>query len=437
MARTRSYSEFLNSVIQLIGIPSSRLTTEVAESINQFFNNAIRDVWLSTQWLDICPRGEARFVGNRLTYGNDLAKSAYWTATAVTATGNQIANPLDGSVTASSMMETSANSEHKVVQNVTTFFPSQQYTITAYVRPNGRSNVQLVAYDGNTTYSAFYNVSAGTVGTVVNASGTSIALQPNGFYLCQLNFTASSSATTSGTYSLKLSTNGSTVSYAGDPTKGAYVWGCLVQQTTNVPISDLTIPWQQTGEETIESVFEVYQASPASAFYPRRQGYILSQDGIQMINGSWATYIDGVNQSSIYGILPNNPVFVFYRKYPPTFTGSDYSATATYSVDDQIYFTNSAGQGNYYKCIVATTAGQSPTTTPSSWQLIPLYNVFLQYCIYRTYADWLISDGQLDKAGKAATLAEQKLADSIEVQERQMGDVLPLKVQTHVTSRSY
>ena len=437
MARTRSYSEFLNSVIQLIGIPSSRLTTEVAESINQFFNNAIRDVWLSTQWLDICPRGEARFVGNRLTYGNDLAKSAYWTATAVTATGNQIANPLDGSVTASSMVETSANSEHKVVQNVTTFFPSQQYTITAYVRPNGRSNVQLVAYDGNTTYSAFYNVSSGTVGTVVNASGTSIALQPNGFYLCQLNFTASSSATTSGTYSLKLSTNGSTVSYAGDPTKGAYVWGCLVQQTTNVPISDLTIPWQQTGEETIESVFEVYQASPASAFYPRRQGYILSQDGIQMINGSWATYIDGVNQSSIYGILPNNPVFVFYRKYPPTFTGSDYSATATYSVDDQIYFTNSAGQGNYYKCIVATTAGQSPTTTPSSWQLIPLYNVFLQYCIYRTYADWLISDGQLDKAGKAAALAEQKLADSIEVQERQMGDVLPLKVQTHVTSRSY
>lgn len=437
MARTRNYSEFLNSVIQLIGIPSSRLTTEVAESINQFFNNAIRDVWLSTQWLDICPRGEARFVGNRLTYGNDLAKSAYWTATGVTTAGNVIANPLDGSVTASSMTETAANSEHKVVQNVTTFFPSQQYTITAYVRPNGRNNVQLVAYDGNTTYSAFYDVSAGTVGTVVNATGTSITLQPNGFYICQLNFTASSAATTSGTYSLKLSPNGSTVSYAGDPTKGVYAWGCLVQQTTNVPISDLTIPWQQIGEETIESVFDVYQASPASAFYPRRQGYLLSQDGIQMINGSWATYIDGVNQSSIYGILPNNPVFVFYRKYPPTFTGSDYSASSTYVVGDQIYFTDSSGNGNYYKCIAATTAGQSPSTTPGSWQLIPLYNVFLQYCIYRAYADWLISDGQLDKADKASAMAERKLADSIEVQERQMGDVLPLKVQTHVTSRSY
>ena len=437
MARTRNYSDFLDSVTQLIGIPPSRLTTEVADSINQFFNNAIRDIWIATQWYDTCPRGEARFVGNKLTYPNDLAKTAYWTATALTVTANQLANPLDGSVTASKLLETSATSEHKVVQDVTSFFPSQDYTITAYVRPNGRNNVQLVAYDGNTTFSAFFDISAGTVGTVVNASGSSISLQPNGFYLCQLNFTASASATSSGTYSLKLSTDGSTVSYAGDTAKGVYVWGCLVQQTTNVPVSDLLLPWQQTGEETIDAVFDVYQASPSSAFYPRQQGYLLTQDGIQMINGAWATYIDGVNQSSIYGILPCNPVFLFYRKYAPTYTGDDYSASSTYAIDDQVYFTDSAGRGNYWKCVAATTAGESPSTAPSKWQVIPLYTVFLQYCIYRAYADWLISDGQLDKGDRASAMADRKLADSIEVQERQMGDVLPTKFQTHVTSRAY
>jgi hypothetical protein len=69
--------------------------------------------------------------------------------------------------------------------------------------------------------------------------------------------------------------------------------------------------------------------------------------------------------------------------------------------------------------------------------VIPLYTVFLQYCIYRAYADWLISDGQLDKADRASAMADRKLADSIEVQERQMGDVLPTKFQTHVTSRAY
>jgi hypothetical protein len=435
MARTRNYSEFLSSVTQLMGVPLSRVTTELAESINQFFNNAIRDVWLSTQWLDICPRGEARFVGNGLTYPNDLAKTSYWTPTALTITGNQLANPLDGSVTASKVMEAASVSEHSVVQNVTSFFPSQQYTVTAYVRPNGRNNVQLVVYDGNTTYSAFYDVLAGTVGTVVNATGTSITLQPNGFYVCQLNFTASSAATSSGTYTLKLSTDGSTLNYLGDSNKGVYVWGCLVQQITNVPVSDLLIPWEQTGEETIESVFDVYQASPSSAFYPRKQGYLLTQSGIQMINGAWATYIDGVNQSSIYGVLPCNPVFLFYRRYPPVFTGSDYSASTAYVVGNQVYYTDSSGNGNYYKN-VANSTGVAPGNT-AYWQVIPLYTVFFQYCIYRSYADWLISDGQLDKGDRAMRMAEQKLADSIEVQERQMGDVLPLKVQTHVTSRSW
>ena len=437
MARTRNYSDFLNSVVQLIGIPPSRLTTEVADSVNQFFNNAIRDVWLSTQWIDICPRGEARFVGDRLTYPNNLAKTAYWSSTGLTVTGNQLANPLDGSVNASKLMETTANSEHRVVQNVTSFFPSQQYSIAAYVRPNGRSNVQLVAYDGATTYSAFFNVAAGTVGTVVNATGTTITLQPNGFYLCQLNFTASANATSSGSYNLKLSSDGSSVSYTGDAAKGVYAWGCLVQQLTNVPISDLTIPWQQVGEETIEAVFDVYQASPASAFYPRSQGYLLTQDGIQMVNGTWATYVDGVNQSSIYGVLPCNPVFIFYRKYLPMFTGTDYSAATAYAVDAQVYFTDAANNGNYYKCVEVTTPGDSPSTAPSKWEVIPLYTVFFQYCVYRAFGDWLISDGQLDKGDRIMKMAEQKLADSIEVQERQMGDVLPTKFQTHVTSRSW
>lgn len=437
MAKTRNYSEFLDSVTQLIGVPPSRLTTELADSLNAFFNNSIRDIWLATQWYETCPRGEARFVGNRLTYTNDLTKSAYWANTGLTISANQIANPLDGAVTASLLMEAATNTEHKVQQTVNSFFPSQQYTVTAYVRPNGRNNVQLVAFDGNTTYSAFFDIAAGTVGTVVNATGTNITLQPNGFYVCQLNFTASPSATTSGYYSLKFSTNGSTVSYLGDVSKGAYVWGCVVQQTTNVPVSDLLLPWEQLGEETIDAVFDVYQASPSSAYYPRRQGYLLTQDGIQMINGAWATYINGVNQSSIYGILPCNPVFLFYRKYLPTYTGSTYSATATYTVGNQIYFTDSSGAGNYYRCVTNTSAGQSPSTTPNSWRVIPLYTVFMQYCIYRTFADWLVSDGQLDKGDRVSRTAEQKLADAVEVLERQMGDVLPTKFQTHVTSRTF
>lgn len=436
MARTRNYSDFLTSLCGLVGIPVSRLSTELADSFNAFFNNAIRDAWLATQWLDICPRGEARFVGNRLTYPNDLSKTAYWTGTGVTVTPNNLANPLDGAITSSKVMETTANSEHRVVQTVSSFFPNQTYSVTCYARPNGRNQIKISAYDGSVTHSAFFNISSGTVGTTSNTTSTTITLQPNGFYLCQLVFTASANSTTSGSYTVNLSTNGTTISYTGDDTKGVYLWGCLVQQTTNVPVSDLLIPWEQTGEDTIESVFEVYQSSPSGGYYPRKQGYLLTQDGIQMINGTFASYVDGVNVTSIYGILPVNPVFLFYRKYPPTFTGSTYDGAVTYSEDDQVYYVDGSGKGNYYRCTVTSNTG-SPETEPTEWEVIPLYTVFFQFCVYRAFADWLYSDGQQDKGNNMMQMAQLKLTDSIEVQERQMGDVLPTKVQTHVTSRSY
>lgn len=46
-----------------------------------------------------------------------------------------------------------------------------------------------------------------------------------------------------------------------------------------------------------------------------------------------------------------------------------YSAGATYAVNDYITFNN--GQTtDYYKCLDATTAGQSPTTHPAKWQMV-------------------------------------------------------------------
>jgi len=420
MARTRHYSDFLSGVAALIGVPTSRITTELAASLNASFNNAIRDVWIAAPWHDTCPKGEARFVGNRLTYPNDLSQTTYWTATAVTVTANNLANPLDGRTTASRLLETVANSAHSAAQTVTSFFPNTSYTVSVYGRPINRDYIQIVVSDGSTTYSAFYNISTGTVGTTSNTTQTQCVQQPNGFYLCQLSFTTGTTTTTSGSCTIKISTDGSTVSYAGDTAKGVYLWGALVQQTSMVPMNDLVIPWEQTGEEIIETVFNVYQTSPSGAMYPRSQGYELTPDGIQIINGTWTSYVNGVVQSSLYGVLVVNPVFLYYRKYAGSYTGSTYSASATYTVGQQIYFTDASSNSNYYKCIVATSAGQSPSTTATSWQLLPIYNPFLQYCIYRTYADWLISDGQSDKASGAMSLADKMLTDAIEVQERQM-----------------
>jgi len=51
-------------------------------------------------------------------------------------------------------------------------------------------------------------------------------------------------------------------------------------------------------------------------------------------------------------------------------TAAAYSAATTYSVGDYITFTGTNGITDYYKCISATTAGQSPTTHAAKWQKV-------------------------------------------------------------------
>lgn len=440
MARTvRPYSTFLNDWAALVGVPTGRVSTEVASSANALFNGAINKVWNAGPWLEVCPNGEARFAGNRLTYPNDTNQTGSWTNTALTITANSIQNPADGRTTASKMMETAANSAHKIVQTVATFYPGETYTCSFYIRPNGRNDVQMSVSDGDTTHSAFFDMSDGTVGTTSNVDSTNMAQQPNGFWLCQITFDASDSATTSGTFSVLLSTNGSTTSYAGDTAKGIYIWGNLVQQTSNVPLNDCVIAYDQTGESEIDTVFTVYATSPFTAQNPPLIGYDLTSDGIQLINATpWPNtyYVSGVAQSSVYGTVPANPVFLYYRKTCPRFRGDTFDATATYAVDDQIYFTNSDSDSDYYRCLAATSAGEDPEDTPSKWEVLPIYDSMFEYCVFQSYADWLISDGQQDKAAGMYAIAKDRMDDQFDKQERQMGKVQPIRVQTHLTTQN-
>ena len=437
MARgTLHYSQFLTRLASLVGIPSDRITTELAAAWNTFFNTAYADMWQRTAWLEACPYGEARFAGNLLTYPNDLSKTANWTATALTITHAPagVPNPMDGRLTVSKLLETTANSAHKVAQTVI-FLPSTSYQLACYARPNQRDYLYFWANDGVTTYSAFFNVSTGVVGTTSNCTAT-ISQQASGFYLCTMLFT-SNAAATSGTVNVAVSSDGSTTSYAGDAAKGLYIWGVLGLQTTNVPPTQYVIPWEQTGENAIDTLFDIYMTNPTAANYPRQQGYQLGPDGITLISGNWNSYyVNGVNQNNIYGSLPANPVFLYYRKEAPLFEGSTYSATATYAVGDQIYFTSSTGYGDYYKCLVATTAGQSPDTTAASWEVLPVYATFFDHCLYQSLGDWLTSDGQQDKAMGIYALAQTKMDDQFDIVERQMASVLPMTVQTHLKAQT-
>jgi len=432
--RLRNYSDFTARVSGLIGVPYSGTTSDEKAFIQGYFNTAMQDVWNRNNWVDVCPFGEARFAGNLLNYPNDLTKSAYWTATAVTPTADALANPADGRVTASKILETTATSAHSEAQSYN-FIPSVNYTFSGYAKPLGRNWLYLAVNDGATTYYSFFNISTGVVGTNANNVQTpTIVQQNNGFWLCTIYFTSSANAGT-GTATVAISSDGSTLSYAGDATKGIYSWGNLLLQTSFASPTSLTVPWNQKGEDEIDAVFQVWKDSPANAGNPRRQGYEINPNGIQLIGPI------GYNLGVIYNSVPTYytptqlPVYLYYRKKCPDYSAPDYDAASTYAVDSQVLFENSGDIVNFYKCVVATTVGQDPENTPSSWELIEIPEIFFQYAIYSSYADWLRMDGQTEKAANADALAQRKMDDESDKQERQEGFVLPMSVYTHVTSR--
>lgn len=447
--RTRPYSDFLWNIAGLIGVPFDRITTtspigqvsvSIADSINSLFNGNFRRIWDASNWTDICPKGEARFCGNLLTYPNDLSKTANWTATNVTVTANSIANPADNRTTASRVAETTTNGAHKVVQSSIAFFPNQQYQVSAYARPYGTTNwLYMSVSDGNSTFTCFFNVYTGVIGTTGTGVTASIQQCANGFFLCTMLFSASASATT-GSVTVQTSSDGSTLSYAGTATNGLYVWGVLALQQTAISPQIYTIPWSQTGENEIESVFTAWKDNPYNASYPRQQGFIINDQGIQLISSlGWDTGTYGYTGTQGN---PSNPTYIYYRKAYKFFTGTTFDASATYGVGQQIYYTiatasaSNYGTSDYYVCVAATSAGQDPEDTPNSWQKIDLPEVFFDYLVYRTYGDYLIADGQMDKAQGAYALAEQKKEDELDRQERQQYDLIPLMVNTHVTSQA-
>ena len=433
--KVKSYSDYLDSVCALVGTPVDRLSTETAELLRVSFNAALKNAWLTFPWIDLCPYGEARFVGSRFDYPNDLSKTA-WTKNNTTATAEQLQNPLDGRTNASKLLETVANGVHNVAPTAVPLVVSTNYTMSAYVRPNGRSWVYFLVNDGVTTHSCFFNVTTGAVGTQANCTGN-IQSVGSGYYLCAMQFTTDAACNAlSSSVLLSISSDGSTLSYAGDTAKGLYVWGATLVQTTNTPPSDSVIPYDQTGEERMESVFDLWRDTPLGGATPRSQLYKLTRNGVTLITGNYLSFAT-VNSAgtTITTNLPN-PVFVYYRKDAPDMYGDAYDATAAYAVDDQVYFTDSNGDSDYYRCTAAASAGDTPESDPDKWTVLSIPEPLFWSSVWQSYADWLTTDGQADKALMAYNMAQKKLDDQYDREQRLMGNDFPIKFSTHASQQA-
>lgn len=149
---------------------------------------------------------------------------------------------------------------------------------------------------------------------------------------------------------------------------------------------------------------------------------------------SFRLYNDGITQKLV---MPSDPgtVYAEYRTKRPELVGDLYSASVAYSVGAQVYFdsgsntgtytpvTGKPHYGNFYNCLEATTAGQSPSTHPAKWQIVQIPYLFASYAARGAFADWLKSELQLEAAQAAEAEAQNTLTEAIDIVLRQQKQV--------------
>lgn len=202
-------------------------------------------------------RSESVQAQNLLAAACDPENTA-WTLTNITATSNDAIAP-DGSQTAATLRETSATGMHELVQGIAKPAESAPYTLSVYVKADGRSAVSLYLADGSGTNGAYvgFDVAAGyrlypanVTGAGFSAPDASIEPVGDGWYRCIL--TATSNADDALRAYVQCH-NGSGTSYAGNASLGLLVWGVQVEESDRAGLLLVPemLPDTVTAERTI------------------------------------------------------------------------------------------------------------------------------------------------------------------------------------------
>jgi len=135
-----------------------------------------------------------------------------------------------GGVAAYKLTEDStASNTHSTSQSITAV--TGAHTISVWAKASGRPRIILSALGGTTPRVYGYNLNNGTTFTSIALSGVSTAdlpcyikQYPNGWYLCQMSWTAD------GQNIIRIYLDdGSAPTYTGDGTSGVYVWGAQLE----------------------------------------------------------------------------------------------------------------------------------------------------------------------------------------------------------------
>jgi hypothetical protein len=98
--------------------------------------------------------------------------------------------------------------------------------------------------------------------------------------------------------------------------------------------------------------------------------------------------------------------WISFRLARPRLTGTFFSTTATYAADAQVYYTTTAGVGNFYRCVTATSAGEDPDDTAAKWAVVEIPDAFAEFLIWSALAHVKTADDEAAARNDANAMAE-------------------------------
>jgi hypothetical protein len=124
-------------------------------------------------------------------------------------------------------------------------------------------------------------------------------------------------------------------------------------------------------------------------------------------------------------------VWLKFRTRRPQLTGDAWDSTKVYAAGSQVYYLNGAQTvANFYTANTATAAAESPESAAAKWDVVELPYIFGAYLKEGGFADWLVSDGQEQKAQTHEQMALNYLdmeADKLWRQQKQAPRLLMIR----------